>query len=154
MHASDQTTKNETGGRERIAHTRNIMGAKAQSISLSPSLSPLPKICPQSALRRRQKWLLLFHPQFFWVGPDRKLISAQSEKEEEEEEGAANDGARRGIRGAQETSRKWVGAREAVLICSHIVECSIGLNFSSTYTQKYSLKPPTKLWKLTFFQRK
>ncbi len=80
------------------------------------------------------------------VGPDRKLISAQSEKEEEEEEeGAANDGARRGIRGAQETSRKWVGAQKAVLICSHIVECSIGLNFSPKYTQKKSLKPPIEL---------
>ena len=63
--------------------------------------------------------------------PKAHFCPERKKEEEEEEEGAANDGARRGIRGAQETSRKWVGAQKAVPICSHIVECSIGLNFSS-----------------------
>ncbi len=65
--------------------------------------------------------IIISPPIFFWggVGPDRKLISAQSEKEEEEEEeGAANDGARRGIRGAQENKLKMGGCSRS---CSYLL---------------------------------
>ncbi len=80
MHASDQTTKNETGGRENRSHTNyNGREGKAQSISLSLSL-PSTQNLPPKCFATAAEMAIIISPPFFWVGPDRKLISAQSEK--------------------------------------------------------------------------